>query len=71
MVVVVVGPSDLCERIRSLPDPVIVFFLPGVNTSSLCFYFYFLTMSTAGGASISTDQLKARYIGTGHADMSK
>jgi len=28
-------------------------------------------MSTAGGASISADQLKARYIGTGHADMTK
>mmetsp|Transcript_2195 Transcript_2195/g.3229 ORF Transcript_2195/g.3229 Transcript_2195/m.3229 type:complete len:96 (+) Transcript_2195:105-392(+) len=25
----------------------------------------------AGGASISTDLLQARYIGTGHADMSK
>mmetsp|Transcript_4402 Transcript_4402/g.4176 ORF Transcript_4402/g.4176 Transcript_4402/m.4176 type:complete len:89 (-) Transcript_4402:352-618(-) len=28
-------------------------------------------MSTAGGAAISTEQLKARYIGTGHADISK
>lgn len=28
-------------------------------------------MSNPGGASISADQLKARYIGTGHADMSK
>lgn len=28
-------------------------------------------MSTAGGAAISTEQLKARYIGTGHADMTK
>lgn len=28
-------------------------------------------MSTPGGATISSDQLKARYIGTGHADMSK
>eukprot|EP00568_Trieres_chinensis_P013914 CAMPEP_0183319930 /NCGR_PEP_ID=MMETSP0160_2-20130417/64955_1 /TAXON_ID=2839 ORGANISM="Odontella Sinensis, Strain Grunow 1884" /NCGR_SAMPLE_ID=MMETSP0160_2 /ASSEMBLY_ACC=CAM_ASM_000250 /LENGTH=121 /DNA_ID=CAMNT_0025486523 /DNA_START=66 /DNA_END=431 /DNA_ORIENTATION=+ len=28
-------------------------------------------MSNPGGLPISTDQLKARYIGTGHADMSK
>mmetsp|Transcript_26489 Transcript_26489/g.58072 ORF Transcript_26489/g.58072 Transcript_26489/m.58072 type:complete len:92 (-) Transcript_26489:209-484(-) len=28
-------------------------------------------MSTSGGAAISTDQLKARYIGTGHADITK
>ena len=28
-------------------------------------------MSTPGGASISAEQLKARYIGTGNADMSK
>jgi splicing factor 3B subunit 5 len=28
-------------------------------------------MSTPGGATISADQLKARYIGTGHADMAK
>jgi len=28
-------------------------------------------MSNPGGASISTDQLKARYIGTGDADMTK
>eukprot|EP00594_Rhizosolenia_setigera_P001654 CAMPEP_0178948868 /NCGR_PEP_ID=MMETSP0789-20121207/5714_1 /TAXON_ID=3005 /ORGANISM="Rhizosolenia setigera, Strain CCMP 1694" /LENGTH=88 /DNA_ID=CAMNT_0020629287 /DNA_START=47 /DNA_END=313 /DNA_ORIENTATION=- len=28
-------------------------------------------MSNPGGASISTEQLKARYIGTGHADISK
>mmetsp|Transcript_2521 Transcript_2521/g.2430 ORF Transcript_2521/g.2430 Transcript_2521/m.2430 type:complete len:87 (-) Transcript_2521:141-401(-) len=28
-------------------------------------------MSTAGGASIPPEQLKARYIGTGHADMQK
>mmetsp|Transcript_8418 Transcript_8418/g.13932 ORF Transcript_8418/g.13932 Transcript_8418/m.13932 type:complete len:95 (-) Transcript_8418:32-316(-) len=28
-------------------------------------------MSNAGGAKISADQLRARYIGTGHADMSK
>mmetsp|Transcript_4606 Transcript_4606/g.11841 ORF Transcript_4606/g.11841 Transcript_4606/m.11841 type:complete len:93 (+) Transcript_4606:155-433(+) len=27
--------------------------------------------SNAGGASISTEQLKSRYVGTGHADMSK
>mgnify|MGYP003316119222 FL=1 len=28
-------------------------------------------MSNPGGDSISTEQLKARYIGTGHADMTK
>jgi len=28
-------------------------------------------MSNPGGANISTEQLKARYVGTGHADMSK
>mmetsp|Transcript_14346 Transcript_14346/g.39508 ORF Transcript_14346/g.39508 Transcript_14346/m.39508 type:complete len:92 (-) Transcript_14346:275-550(-) len=28
-------------------------------------------MSNPGGSSISADQLKARYVGTGHADMSK
>lgn len=28
-------------------------------------------MSTAGGASIPNEQLKARYLGTGHADISK
>mmetsp|Transcript_737 Transcript_737/g.1178 ORF Transcript_737/g.1178 Transcript_737/m.1178 type:complete len:87 (-) Transcript_737:263-523(-) len=28
-------------------------------------------MSTPGGATISAEQLKARYIGTGHADLSK
>jgi len=28
-------------------------------------------MSSPGGGTISTDQLKARYIGTGHADMTK
>jgi splicing factor 3B subunit 5 len=28
-------------------------------------------MSNPGGAGISTEQLKARYIGTGHTDMSK
>lgn len=28
-------------------------------------------MSTAGGASIPPEQLKARYLGTGHADISK
>ena len=28
-------------------------------------------MSNPGGASIPTEQLKARYVGTGHADMSK
>lgn len=28
-------------------------------------------MSNPGGANISTEQLKARYIGTGHADMPK
>eukprot|EP00934_Nitzschia_sp_Nitz4_P007621 Nitzschia sp. Nitz4//scaffold109_size72162//22524//23055//NITZ4_005842-RA/size72162-processed-gene-0.9-mRNA-1//1//CDS//3329532751//7611//frame0 len=28
-------------------------------------------MSNPGGATISTEQLKARYVGTGHADMSK
>jgi hypothetical protein len=28
-------------------------------------------MSNPGGASISAEQLKARYIGTGHADMTK
>uniref|UniRef100_A0A7S0AMA1 Splicing factor subunit n=1 Tax=Minutocellus polymorphus TaxID=265543 RepID=A0A7S0AMA1_9STRA len=28
-------------------------------------------MSTSGGAAISSEQLKARYIGTGHADMTK
>jgi splicing factor 3B subunit 5 len=27
--------------------------------------------TTPGGASISAEQLKARYIGTGHADLSK
>jgi splicing factor 3B subunit 5 len=27
--------------------------------------------TTPGGASISAEQLKARYIGTGHADMTK
>lgn len=28
-------------------------------------------MSTAGGNSIPPEQLKARYLGTGHADISK
>ena len=28
-------------------------------------------MSNPGGAGITTEQLKARYVGTGHADMSK
>lgn len=28
-------------------------------------------MSTAGGASIPNEQLKARHLGTGHADISK
>lgn len=28
-------------------------------------------MSTAGGATIPPEQLKARYLGTGHADLSK
>lgn len=28
-------------------------------------------MSAPGGGSISSEQLKARYVGTGHADMSK
>mmetsp|Transcript_12081 Transcript_12081/g.19055 ORF Transcript_12081/g.19055 Transcript_12081/m.19055 type:complete len:92 (-) Transcript_12081:43-318(-) len=28
-------------------------------------------MSNPGGATISAEQLKARYVGTGHADMSK
>mmetsp|Transcript_1640 Transcript_1640/g.2262 ORF Transcript_1640/g.2262 Transcript_1640/m.2262 type:complete len:87 (+) Transcript_1640:46-306(+) len=28
-------------------------------------------MSTPGGAKISAEQLKARYIGTGHADITK
>jgi len=28
-------------------------------------------MSNPGGASISAEQLKARYVGTGNADMSK
>ncbi|CAB9506796.1 Splicing factor 3b subunit [Seminavis robusta] len=28
-------------------------------------------MSAPGGGSISAEQLKARYVGTGHADMSK
>mmetsp|Transcript_5542 Transcript_5542/g.7091 ORF Transcript_5542/g.7091 Transcript_5542/m.7091 type:complete len:86 (-) Transcript_5542:1465-1722(-) len=28
-------------------------------------------MSTPGGASIPPEQLKARYIGTGHADITK
>lgn len=28
-------------------------------------------MSNPAGASLSTEQLKARYVGTGHADMSK
>lgn len=30
-----------------------------------------IIMSNPGGASISAEQLKARYVGTGHADMSK
>mmetsp|Transcript_6172 Transcript_6172/g.11689 ORF Transcript_6172/g.11689 Transcript_6172/m.11689 type:complete len:87 (+) Transcript_6172:193-453(+) len=28
-------------------------------------------MSTAGGATIPPEQLKSRYLGTGHADISK
>ena len=28
-------------------------------------------MSNPGGAGLSTEQLKARYVGTGHADMNK
>jgi splicing factor 3B subunit 5 len=32
---------------------------------------YNITMSNPGGAGISTEQLKARYVGTGHTDMSK
>jgi len=28
-------------------------------------------MSNPGGAGISTEQLKARYVGTGHADMGR
>ena len=28
-------------------------------------------MSNPGGLNLSTEQLKARYVGTGHADMSK
>eukprot|EP00586_Coscinodiscus_wailesii_P011375 CAMPEP_0172504488 /NCGR_PEP_ID=MMETSP1066-20121228/179088_1 /TAXON_ID=671091 /ORGANISM="Coscinodiscus wailesii, Strain CCMP2513" /LENGTH=86 /DNA_ID=CAMNT_0013280691 /DNA_START=44 /DNA_END=304 /DNA_ORIENTATION=+ len=28
-------------------------------------------MSNPGGASISSEQLKSRFIGTGHADMTK
>lgn len=34
-------------------------------------YLFLDTMSTPGGASISAEQLKTRYIGTGHADISK
>lgn len=29
------------------------------------------TMSNAGGGGVSAEQLKARYVGTGHADLSK
>jgi splicing factor 3B subunit 5 len=57
-----------------------VLFITLMSRRRCTFYFYLRQlnhnerrsiMSNPGGAGISTEQLKARYIGTGHTDMSK